>query len=117
MAALPPLLAAVLATSSVVAEEQAVRAFAQRWGPHYSQLQILIKPRIAHLADLVPLYGIGLAALCLEMVSARAIWQGRDRPFNVSLCIATLLAWLAVTALFTAGNPIDTCMGLSLIHI
>jgi hypothetical protein len=110
-AALPPLFAAVLATRSVVAEEQAVRAFAQHWGPHYPQLQILIKPRMAHLADLVPLYGIGLATLCLEMVSAPAIWQRRDRLFNVTLSMATLLAWLAVMALFTAGNPIDTCMG------
>lgn len=107
-AALPAVLVVVLATRSVVAEEQAFRGFLHQWGPDLPLLQV-IRPRLVHLVDLVPLYSINSAALCLELLSAWAIWQGRQRVANVTLPIATLLAGAAAVVLFMAGNPIDTC--------
>lgn len=108
-AVLPLVLVVVLATRSVVAEEQAVRAVAHQWGAQYPELQIIIKQRMAHLADLVPLYGIGLAALSLELVGAWAIWQGRQRVGYVTLPMATLLAGAAAIVVFQTGASIDTC--------
>jgi hypothetical protein len=81
------------------------------WGARFPELRFIIRPRMAHVVNFLPAFGMNLAATALEVASAWMIWQQRDRLRTQALSCATVLAWGAVLALFVAGQPIDMCFG------